>query len=41
MPKYTAKRTENIHPHKHLFMEVRSTIIQHSPKVETTEMPTK
>ena len=40
-PGYTAKRNENIHPHKNFYIYVQGNIIPNSEKVETTQMPTK
>ena len=37
-PKYIPKRTENIHPHKNSYVDVHSSIIHNSQKVETNQM---
>lgn len=37
LPRYGPKRTENLHPHKHLFMIVHSSIMQNRQREETTQ----
>lgn len=38
LPKYVAKKIESTHPHKNLYMSVRSGIMHTSHKVEETQM---
>ena len=39
IPRYITERTENICPHKNVYMSVHSSIIHISQRVETAQMP--